>query len=187
MAYRRARFLSTLLKTCTTLRNSTLSFSTISFANHFETGFRRRVDAGFRFQTHRIFAGVPQPLSRNAFTFKVSIVTGDVRGAETHADILIKLIGNKGESDFFRISREKGFGKGSVEIAELTSETDIGALRMVLVKREQGDGSLADDSWFLDKLLVEDQHGNEIIFSCMQWLGRSQCGTIEGMLSFYSF
>ena len=136
----------------------------------------RRVDV-------RHASSVPQPEPQTPFFYKVRIITGNVRGAGTHAGIRLQLIGTRGESEPAVISQDRGFAQGSVETHVLPVETDIGDLRMIRVEREAIDGTLADESWFLDKLIVEDQNGHQLCFPCMQWFGLSACGQIAGLLN----
>lgn len=183
MAHRRARFLTTLLRQCTAAQTThTLALAVGESSSTAQRGIARVADAHCRVDARRA-SSVPQPEPQTPFFFKVRIITGNVRGAGTRAGIRLQLIGTRGESEPAVISQDRGFAQGSVKDCILPVETDIGALRMVRVEREIADGSLADESWFLDKLLVEDQSGHQLCFPCMQWFGLSACGQIAGLLN----
>lgn len=179
MAHRRARFLTTLLRQCTTLQQTTRSVSTLEFP--VARDVVKRIDAQRRFDSRTASFAAPEPEILAPFFFKVRIITGNVRGAGTNASIRLQLIGTRGDSDPVVVSKESGFPQGSVITTVLPVEKDIGNLRMVVVERDTADGSLADESWYLEKLLVEDHKGHQLCFPCAQWLGVSACGQITSM------
>ncbi len=107
----------------------------------------------------------------NIVKYKVSVHTGDKRGAGTDANVFIILHGEKGDSgkrnlessgNNFERARIDTFGVEVIDIGELTKVT-IGH-----------DGSGFGSGWFLDNIVVRDQtlRNKEYKFQCGRWLDK---------------
>ena len=184
MAHRRVRFLATLLRRCSNLQRTSTRFlwtwETPVCVEKSVAGIRCEIRP--RFDARSVSSVSPQETfeSHAPYLYKIRIITGNVRGAGTMASIRLQLIGTRGESDVVMVSKDNGFPQGSVETAVLSISTDIGALRMVRVERDDTDGTVSDESWFLEKLLIDEPTGSQLCFPCMQWFGLSSCGVITG-------
>ncbi|CAB4020375.1 C-type mannose receptor 2 [Paramuricea clavata] len=105
--------------------------------------------------------------------YTIRTYTGNALGAGTKANIYLTLFGDKGDSGFRMLSPgDKKYQKGSVD-TQVMSLPELGDLRKVRVLH---DNSGNDPSWFLDKVVVEDEHGKTYEFSCNQWLSEGQGG-----------
>ncbi|GMH33475.1 hypothetical protein BSKO_01309 [Bryopsis sp. KO-2023] len=116
------------------------------------------------------------------FLYRVHVATGNVRGAGTGCSVMVKLIGTRGESEEFHIGVKRGFDRDSLETVVLSVSKDLGQLKMVLVKRDEGGVSDTGAGWFLEKMLVYGPKGENWSFPCMQWFGDSDDGDVSGPL-----
>lgn len=116
--------------------------------------------------------------------YRVAVVTGNVRGAGTHASAFLQLIGANGESERVIVgdSEENGFTRGSKREVEIAARKDIGPIKRVHVEREKGSICDVGDGWFLDRVEVHGPHNQEYVFPCQSWFGQSDCGNVEGPL-----
>lgn len=140
-------------------------------------------------ETFSVFSSFPRsslpaskPPSRPLAThnYKLYIETGDLRGAGSNCQIVVKLVGTHGESDEFVIDRDGGFERGHVETVVLPVSQTLGSLKMLYVKRAKSGVSDPGAGWFLEKMLVDGPGGEEWTFPCMQWFGVSSCGEVTG-------
>lgn len=172
MAFRRTRILSTLIRHWTT---SPAFHSTQQQSSHFSRVRQWPFSTSVLQQEAELSSSIQ---------YKIRIITGNVRGAGTSANIRLRLIGVDAESPSFLLRKDRGFPPGSVETELVQVDRPLGALRMVHVQRgESGtreDDDEDDTNWFLDKLLIQDSNGAQHCFPCMQWFGTSQCGSIKG-------
>lgn len=118
--------------------------------------------------------------AKGVVTYKLHVVTGNLRGAGSNSAVFVKIIGTKGESREVEISEGLGFEKGGVVTESVVVNEDIGVPKMILVKRAQSEVSDTGSGWYLEKMVVEDPNGEALSFPCMQWFGISDCGDVTG-------
>eukprot|EP00882_Tetradesmus_deserticola_P021596 GHRQ01023378.1.p1 GENE.GHRQ01023378.1~~GHRQ01023378.1.p1 ORF type:complete len:312 (+),score=125.34 GHRQ01023378.1:366-1301(+) len=116
-------------------------------------------------------------------TYRVSVVTGNLRGAGTGSAAYVQLIGSYGESDKFLIgnSEDEGLERGS-KVEFDVQVPPIGPIRRVLVEREKASCTATGDGWFLEAVAVQGPKGEQYAFPCNAWFGHSDCGDFEGSL-----
>lgn len=115
-------------------------------------------------------------------TYRISVITGNVRGAGTPSTAWVQLIGSTGESEKYVVgnSGEEGLSRGSKVTFEVQVPRDIGALRRVLIQRDKGSFTNTGDGWYLDHIEVDGPHGAHYTFPCHAWFGQSDCGDFAG-------
>jgi len=106
-------------------------------------------------------------------TYKVTVLTGDRRGAGTDANVFITITGENGDSgkrnlenpgrNLFERNSKDEFGFDCV---------DLGAIKKILIGH---DGAGFGAGWFLDKVIVKSETLNkEYFFLCGRWLDKGQ-------------
>ena len=112
------------------------------------------------------------PSDGAAEVYKIKIRTGDVKGAETSADVYITLTGSNGESGAWALE-DSMLNARKLERGQLdefwVSCHDLGVLRSVLLEL---DSERLSDSWFVEYLeVVCSISQTEYLFPCHDWLG----------------
>ena len=138
---------------------------------------------------HRGFAAQAQalaelPVSEAATSrYRIEVVTGDVRGAGTHAPAIVTLHGESGDSSDFVVGNEEenGFERGSTKMYELNIERDLGPLKRIHIEQCQPSVTETGFGWFLDKLEVTGPNGQTVTFPCHSWIGKNDAGDISGI------
>lgn len=122
-------------------------------------------------------------LQNDLETYRVSVVTGNLRGAGTGSAAYVQLIGSHGESDKFVVgnSEDEGLTRGS-KVTFDVQVPPIGPIRRVFVEREKASCTATGDGWFLESVIVHGPNGEHYSFPCNAWFGHSDCGDYEGSL-----
>ena len=113
--------------------------------------------------------------------YMVEVLTGDVRGGGTEANVFLTLHGARQSSSKKQL--EGDFTRGSTVRSEVTCPGDLGPITMVTIGHDNS-GFGAD--WFLDQVILyrQDQDQEKTYFLCRQWLSRTQGdGLIERTLT----
>ncbi|CAF0916712.1 unnamed protein product [Rotaria sordida] len=104
--------------------------------------------------------------------YKITIYTGNKKGAGTDANVFITLYGNLGETGAIMLdSKKKNFEVGQKD--EFTIECpSVGELNKILIAHNNK-GLAA--GWFLDRILIEDLSNNHTYeFPCYKWLAKDE-------------
>ncbi|XP_062291185.1 lipoxygenase homology domain-containing protein 1 [Scomber scombrus] len=114
-------------------------------------------------------------------TYTVSVMTGDVYGAGTDANVFLTIYGDMGDTGERKLSKSETnrnkFERGSVD--EFTIEAvDLGQVFKIKIRH---DNSMISADWYLDQVEVVDVDTEEVfIFLCERWLSRKrEDGRIE--------
>lgn len=136
----------------------------------------------FQAASYGVAARAEEHLQNFYETYRVSVVTGNVRGAGTSAAAYIQLIGTHGESDKVIIgnSDEEGLQRGSKVTFTVPVPGGIGPLRRINVERSSGGHTTTGDGWYLDTVVVQGPDGEVCSFPCQAWFGHSDSGDYEG-------
>lgn len=118
-------------------------------------------------------------------TYRITVVTGNVRGAGTGSTAWIQLIGTSGNSEKFVVgnSHHEGLSRASSVTFDIAAPKDIGEIKRVYVEREKASFGDTGDGWFLDEVQVRTPEGRDYYFPCHSWLGPSDCGDYIGETS----
>jgi hypothetical protein len=103
--------------------------------------------------------------------YKITVHTGECRGAGTDANVYIQLFGMNGE-DSPEINLESGnndFEKGQIDVFKCKCQ-DLGDLKKVRIRQDNSGPAAA---WFLEKIVVE-QADKRFDFPCGRWLRESE-------------
>ncbi len=99
-------------------------------------------------------------------SYIVTVVTGDVRGAGTQANVFLTLKGTEGSSDERLLDNDKdNFTRGRTDTFLLQC-SDLGRLTSLIVRH---DNAGPHPGWLLDRVCVTCD-GVEVCFLCGQWL-----------------
>nr|XP_020861601.1 lipoxygenase homology domain-containing protein 1 isoform X5 [Phascolarctos cinereus] len=109
--------------------------------------------------------------------YEIHVYTGSKLGAETDANVLINLIGTRGDSGKRRLHQSKNnqvkFQQAQVDIFVIRA-VSLGELKKVLISH---DGTGPGNGWFLEKIIVkfkEEEEDQEVLFPCERWLDEYQ-------------
>jgi hypothetical protein len=103
--------------------------------------------------------------------YKISVRTGDKRGAGTDANVHIILRGESGSTAQYNLeSGGNNFERGKVDVFGIEA-FDVGELTHIIIGH---DGSGFGSGWFLDNVVVRDQtlRNKEYKFQCGRWLDK---------------
>lgn len=100
-----------------------------------------------------------QEMARNAASpamgsnYKISIVTGNFRGAGTGTAAYLQLVGSAGQSERFLFGDCAGceLTRGSKRIINVEVPSPIGQLRLVKIEKVKGSVSDTGDGWYLEQ------------------------------------
>lgn len=136
-----------------------------------------------------------------AHTYKVSVMTGDVYGAGTDANVFLTIYGDQGDTGERKLRKSETnsnkFERGSVrarppllpflsrkntliktcvfsvQVDKFTIEAvDLG---QVFKLRIRHDNSMMHADWYLDQVEVVDEDSEEVfLFLCERWLSRKK-------------
>ena len=106
----------------------------------------------------------------NELAYTVFVYTGDLRGADTDANVFIELHGRSGTSGRRRLhaSWKNCFGRGSIDEFALSC-ADLGELEAIQVGH---DSPTPSSGWYLDKVVVADSVGRHWEFGARRWLDK---------------
>uniref|UniRef100_A0A3B5AGE5 Lipoxygenase homology domains 1 n=1 Tax=Stegastes partitus TaxID=144197 RepID=A0A3B5AGE5_9TELE len=108
-------------------------------------------------------------------TYKVSVMTGDVYGAGTDANVFLTIYGDLGDTGERKLSKSETnsnkFERGAVD--KFTMEAvDLGQVFKIKIRH---DNSMVSPDWYLDQVEVVDVDTEEVfLFLCERWLSRKR-------------
>uniref|UniRef100_A0A3Q3H262 Lipoxygenase homology PLAT domains 1a n=1 Tax=Labrus bergylta TaxID=56723 RepID=A0A3Q3H262_9LABR len=108
-------------------------------------------------------------------TYNVSVMTGDVCGAGTDANVFLTIYGDLGDTGERKLSKSETnsnkFERGSVD--KFTMEAvDLGQVFKIKIRH---DNSMVSADWYLDQVEVFDVDTEEVfLFLCERWLSRKR-------------
>ncbi|XP_061658036.1 lipoxygenase homology domain-containing protein 1-like [Syngnathoides biaculeatus] len=108
-------------------------------------------------------------------TYKVSVVTGDVYGAGTDANVFLTIYGDLGDTGERKLRKSENnsnkFERGSVD--KFTIEAvDLGEVFKIKIRH---DNTMMSADWYLDQVEVLDVDTEEVfLFLCERWLSRKR-------------
>uniref|UniRef100_A0A6B2KWS8 PLAT domain-containing protein n=1 Tax=Arcella intermedia TaxID=1963864 RepID=A0A6B2KWS8_9EUKA len=105
--------------------------------------------------------------------YQVSVVTGNIRGAGTDANVFIEVFGKKGKSRKQVLDNsENNFEKGKTDVFVLKGGNDLGELTKIHIGH---DNSGFGPGWFLEKVIVKNMKTNEeAFFFAGRWLAKDE-------------
>ncbi|CAL8318268.1 unnamed protein product [Lota lota] len=107
--------------------------------------------------------------------YSVSVMTGDVYGAGTDANVFLTIYGDLGDTGERKLSKSETnsnkFERGSVD--QFTMEAvDLGQVFKIKIRH---DNSLLSPDWYLDQVEVLDLDTEEVfLFQCERWLSKKK-------------
>ncbi|ELU00956.1 hypothetical protein CAPTEDRAFT_74467, partial [Capitella teleta] len=115
------------------------------------------------------------------FNYLVNIMTGWRRGAGTKSDVMLRLMGSRGNSEWVSIPNAAGslFQSGAEECFAIDTQAPLGEVTRVLI----GHNCLGSPSWYLQHVTVVQVDRNRVYdFVCGRWLkGPQQLSLTEGL------
>ncbi|KAG9353677.1 hypothetical protein JZ751_011799, partial [Albula glossodonta] len=108
-------------------------------------------------------------------TYKVSVMTGDVYGAGTDANVFLTIYGDLGDTGERKLSNSENnsnkFERGSVD--KFTIEAvDLGQVFKIKIRH---DNTMLSPDWYLDQVEVIDVEMEEVyLFLCERWLSKKR-------------
>ncbi|XP_068279481.1 lipoxygenase homology domain-containing protein 1 [Nyctibius grandis] len=104
-------------------------------------------------------------------TYEVHVLTGNVWGAGTDANVFLSIYGvgrgDTGERQLKRSNKLNKFEKGQVDVFTIKA-IDLGELKKVRIRH---DNSGASPSWFLERVEIVDlKESTTYYFPCQRWL-----------------
>jgi len=116
-----------------------------------------------------IIDGKPGP---DFVRYRVSVVTGTVKGAGTDANVHLTLVGSTGRVDKALLDNEKNnFEQGKVDIFFFET-LDMGDIKQAIIEH---DGTGIGSGWFLDKIFVLNETSKQRwTFPCNRWLDKKE-------------
>ncbi|XP_035234693.1 lipoxygenase homology domain-containing protein 1 isoform X2 [Anguilla anguilla] len=108
-------------------------------------------------------------------TYKVSVMTGDVQGAGTDANVFLTIYGNLGDTGERKLSKSESnknkFERGAVDKFSIEA-VDLGEIFKIKVRH---DNTMVGADWYLDQVEVVDVETEEIyLFLCERWLSKKK-------------
>jgi hypothetical protein len=89
------------------------------------------------------------PTGRPPANYRVTVVTGNVRGAGTDANVYLTVVGDKGKVDKVHLDNSKNnFERGRVDVFAISS-LDLGEIKHIVIEH---DGKGLGAGWFLNKV-----------------------------------
>ncbi len=120
-------------------------------------------------------------LDNQPITYVAEVLTGDVRGGGTEANVFLTLHGSTQSSSKHQLHGD--FTRGSTVRTEISCPSNLGPIKTVTVAHDNS-GFGAD--WFLDHIILHPLNTpqDRVYFTCGQWLSRTQGdGLIERTLA----
>jgi hypothetical protein len=100
-------------------------------------------------------------------SYKISVTTGDRRGAGTDANVFVKIFGDLGDSGDHKLeSPGNNFERNQIDVFGIQC-VDLGELQKIQIWH---DNSGISAGWFLDKVVVDSGKGVRWYFPCGKWL-----------------
>ncbi|CAL8278491.1 unnamed protein product [Merluccius merluccius] len=107
--------------------------------------------------------------------YSVSVMTGDVYGAGTDANVFLTIYGDQGDTGERKLSKSETssnkFERGSVDTFTMEA-VDLGQVFKIKIRH---DNSLMSPDWYLDQVEVMDLDTEEVfLFLCERWLSKKK-------------
>ncbi|XP_064633987.1 lipoxygenase homology domain-containing protein 1-like isoform X3 [Lineus longissimus] len=121
----------------------------------------------------RDLLGSQDPLAqRKASQYRVTVFTGNVRGAGTDANVHVCLFGDQGESTPKRLDKTgNNFERGKKDEFMISCPA-VGKIQRIRIGH---DNSGPSPGWFLDKVIVDDLELNRVYeFPCQRWFAKDE-------------
>uniref|UniRef100_A0A3Q3VVE1 PLAT domain-containing protein n=1 Tax=Mola mola TaxID=94237 RepID=A0A3Q3VVE1_MOLML len=108
-------------------------------------------------------------------TYKVSVMTGDVYGAGTDANVFLTIYGDQGDTGERKLRKSETnsnkFERGCVDTFTIEA-VDLGQVFRIKIRH---DNSMMSADWYLDQVEVLDEDTEEVfLFLCERWLSRKK-------------
>ncbi len=108
--------------------------------------------------------------------YKLSVVTGDVRGAGSSTPVVVTLYGDgdsNSESHVIGGEENQSFERATKSQYVLYSKS-LGRLRRIVIEQlpEKRGRSAEDTAWYLDRIEVQCPDGHRYAFPCSSWFGK---------------
>ncbi|XP_061733262.1 LOW QUALITY PROTEIN: lipoxygenase homology domain-containing protein 1 [Nerophis ophidion] len=108
-------------------------------------------------------------------TYKVSVMTGDMYGAGSDANVFLTIYGDLGDTGERKLSKSENnsnkFERGSVDRFTIEA-VDLGQVFRIKIRH---DNSMVSADWYLDQVEVLNVDTEEVfLFHCERWLSRKR-------------
>eukprot|EP00794_Sanderia_malayensis_P016965 gene16965-18674_t len=108
-------------------------------------------------------------------TYKISIRTGDVRGAGTDANAYLKIFGGDGDTGQLALKQSDNtknkFERARIDLFTIEA-MDIGEIEKCIIGH---DGKGVGAGWFIDSVSIDiESHGKHLVFPCHRWLASDE-------------
>lgn len=115
-------------------------------------------------------------LAADTLPYKLSVVTGDVRGAGSSTPVVVTLYGDddsNSESHVIGGEENQAFERATKSQYVLYSKS-LGRLRRIVIEQlpEKRGRSAEDTAWYLDRIEVLCPDGHRYAFPCSSWFGK---------------
>ena len=112
----------------------------------------------------------------DALPYKLSVVTGDVRGAGSSTPVAVTLYGDDDESSESHViggEESQAFERATKSQYVLYSKS-LGRLKRIVIEQLPGKRgrSASDTAWYLDRIEVNCPDGHRYAFPCSSWFGK---------------
>ena len=117
-------------------------------------------------------------IASDALPYKLSVVTGDVRGAGSTTPVVVTLYGDDdscSESHVIGGEENQAFERATKSQYVLYSKS-LGRLRRIVIEQLPGKRgrSDSDTAWYLDRIEVHCPDGHRYAFPCSSWFGKDR-------------
>lgn len=114
--------------------------------------------------------------ANDSLPYKLSVVTGDVRGAGSSTPVVVTLYGEEdrnSESHVIGGEENQAFERATKSQYVLYSRS-LGRLRRIVIEQlpEKKGRSAEDAAWYLDRIEVQCPDGHKYAFPCSSWFGK---------------
>jgi len=113
--------------------------------------------------------GKPGPGMAN---YRITTVTGQLKGSGTDANVYITLVGQQGRLDKVKLDNDKNnFETGRIDVFNVEA-VDLGELTSVTI---QHDGTGIGSGWYLGYIFVSNETNKKRwMFACNRWLDKHE-------------
>ena len=118
--------------------------------------------------SQRLVPGISLGKRRHLTRYKVTVITGMVKGSETDANVNVTVYGEYGRSGPWRLKQKKqSFQAGQMDAFTLELAF-LGELKAIKIGH---DGKRPKQAWYLETVFISDElNGGEWEFECRSWL-----------------
>ncbi|KGL83888.1 Lipoxygenase homology domain-containing protein 1, partial [Tinamus guttatus] len=108
-------------------------------------------------------------------TYKISVLTGDIYGAGTDANVFLNIYGDLGDTGERKLSKSETnfnkFERGQEDTFTMQA-VDLGIIYKIKIRH---DNSMFSPDWFLEKVEILDEDTEEsFVFLCERWLSKKK-------------